>query len=88
MHRLYIVANDGRLFFADSKSNSFELIENHGSSELKPIKRLSASPWCLWCVSAKFDLLLYTYLIDTPLEHQEVAYENQVCYMSNKNYYL
>lgn len=82
MNRLYIVANDGRLFFSDSQSNSFEPIENLGSDELIAIKRLSTSPWCLWCVSAKFDLCLYTFLIDTPLEHQEVTYENQVLHSS------
>jgi hypothetical protein len=78
MNQIYLVSNDGRLFQAQQHSNTFELIEDKGTSELVRLKRVASSPWCLWCVSAQFELHLYAFLLDTPYEFQEVTYENQV----------
>ena len=42
------------------------------------IKRISSCKWCLWAISSKYELYLNVFQSDTPIEHQEVIYENEV----------
>ncbi|CAF0910386.1 unnamed protein product, partial [Brachionus calyciflorus] len=87
MNRAYIVSNDGRIFYAEPDSNSFNLLEyNTTNINNVKIKRVSSSPWCLWSISSNLNLYLFVYLLDTPFEHQEITYENQRRYnFLNKN---
>lgn len=79
MNRLYVISNDGRIFFAEPQSNSFELLDYEEINEnFIKIKKLSSAPWAFWSVSSSFKIYLFVYLLDTPLEHREVCFENQV----------
>ena len=79
MNRLYTVATDGRIFFTDPTSKSFEMLEMDNESSPQPkIKHLSSSDWCLWAVSSNFKVYLFVFKSDTPYEYQETTYENQV----------
>lgn len=79
MNRIYVLSNDGRIFFAEPSSNSFELLDYiETSGSMIKTKRLSSSPWCFWSITSKFRVKLFVYLLDTPLEHQEITFENKV----------
>lgn len=83
MNRAYIVSNDGLIFYADADSDYLSLLECNESNNIIKVKRLSSSPWCLWTISANFNLYLFVYLLDAPFEHQETTYENQVNFFSS-----
>lgn len=79
MNRIYLIGNDGRLWFGEKTSSTFELLELDDSQNGNVlIKRLSSCDWCLWLISSKFDVYLYVFKLDTPFEYQEVSYQNQV----------
>lgn len=75
MNRIYLIAQDGRIFFADKSSETFELLN---IDESLKFKKLSSSELGLWAISSSFQIYLYAYEFDTPFECQEVTYENQV----------
>jgi hypothetical protein len=86
MNRIYIASYDGRIFFADQNSTTFELLEYSDSNKyVTSVKRLSACDWCLWVVSSHYGLYVYPFKLDTPIEHVEVTYENQVFFVKIKN---
>ncbi len=76
MNRLYVTSRDGRVFFADSHSDTFELLDSDSPCQLR-FKRLASCTWSLWAVSATFRLHLCAHELDTPFEHQATTYENQ-----------
>ena len=77
MNRLYITSYDGRIFFAEQTSKSFELLEYESDENAIKVKKMSSSDWCLWAVSSQFKLYLNVLRLDTPYEHEEITYENQ-----------
>lgn len=77
MDQIYTITYDGRVFTANSTSTSFEPLNSAEDEQIK-IKRLSSSDYCLWAISSKFELYLYVFKTDIPIEHQEITYENQV----------
>ena len=79
MNRMYITSYDGRIFFAEPSSKSFELLDFHPANEHSvKVKHLSSCEWCLWAISAQFGVFVFVFKLNTPIEHQEVTYENQV----------
>jgi hypothetical protein len=83
MNRVYVVSQDGRIFFAESNSETFELLEatsyNNKHEECSiQVKRLTSCSWALWTISSSFKVYLYIFELDTPYEFQEIIYENQV----------
>ena len=83
MNRLYSLSTDGRIFYADPQSKSFELLEPADDSLTirDKIKHISSSDWCLWTVTSNLKLDLFVFQSDTPYEYQEIVYENQVPYI-------
>lgn len=75
MNRAYVISHDGRIFFADSNSETFELLE--ANYKLK-FKKLVSCDWGLWAISTSFEIYLFVFKTDTPIDYQEVTYENQV----------
>jgi hypothetical protein len=82
MNRVYIASYDGRIFFADQNSTCFELLEYESNEKNVEVKRLSASDWCVWVVTSNCLLFVFPLKLDTPIEHLEITYENQVCYQN------
>lgn len=79
MNRLYVVSTDGRVFYAEHNSRSFENLEIDPSIQNPvKIKKLSSCEWSLWGISTNLRLYLYVFKLDTPYEHIEVTYQNQV----------
>ena len=78
MNRAYVLSNDGRVFYLDPSSTSFDWLETDESSSSIKIKHLSSSDWCLWAISNSFQIYLYVFKLDTPYEFQVTTYENQV----------
>jgi hypothetical protein len=79
MNRIYITSYEGRIFFAEPDSNSFELLQTSNINDsINGVKKLSSSDWCLWAISGQLKLKLFVFKQETPYEHQEITYENQV----------
>lgn len=78
MNRVYIVSNDGLIFYADADSDYLQLLERNESNDDIKIKKISSCPWGLWAISANLNLYLFVFMLDAPFEHQEITYENQV----------
>ena len=77
MNRLYLLSNDGRIFFAEAANSYFEPLDVYEHSPIR-VKKLSSSDWCIWTISSTFKVYLYVFKTDTPIQHQEFTYENQV----------
>ena len=79
MDRIFLVAFDGRVFFAEPNSTWFEPLDDVRENEDEPvrIKKLSPSRYCLWAISSQFQVNVYVFESDIPIEFQEVTYENQ-----------
>lgn len=75
MNRAYVISQDGRIFFADSNSETFELLEEN---EKLKFKKLVSCDWGLWAISSTFEIYLYVYKTNTPIDYHEIIYENQV----------
>ena len=78
MDRIFLVSYDGRVFYAEPESSWFEPLEE-ATADAEPvrIKRLSPARHSLWTVSAMFDVHVYVFASDIPIECQETTYENQ-----------
>ncbi len=77
MNKIYTITYDGRVYVADSLSTSFELFNTDDENSIK-FKRLSSSDYCIWGISSEFELFLFVYNADIPIEFTEITYENQV----------
>jgi hypothetical protein len=84
MDRIYLLSFDGRIFYAEPNSVSFELLYVKESSStdandiIVKVKKLSSCDYCLWAIDSTFNVNLFVFQSDVPIEHQEVTYENQV----------
>ena len=80
MNQIYVISYDGRVFVANSSSTSFDPLcpDDENNNQIK-IKRLSSSPYCIWAISSQFEIYLYVFNNDIPIEYQEITYEHQVC---------
>lgn len=79
MDRIYVVSLDGRVFTANKSSESFDLLRyDESNKHFIKVKKVSSSEWCLWALSAQFQVFVYVFRLDTRYEHQEITYENQV----------
>jgi len=76
MNRLYVTSHDGRVFFADSDSDTFELLDPQNPTKTL-VKRLSTCSWSIWAVTSNFHLQFYTHTLDTPFTHTFTTFENQ-----------
>ncbi len=77
--RVLIIDGDGRLF-AINPPHEF-LIPLADSSSFYGSKRLirvSSCDWCFWSVSSEFEVNLYVYKRDVPIEVAECTFENEV----------
>ena len=72
---------DGRIFYLDSESKYFQLLEfdDERSPKVK-VKHLSSCDWCMWSVTSDFKVNLLVFKLIPPYEFHEVTYENQVCF--------
>lgn len=83
MNRVYVLSVDGRIFSADSHSETFELLDQYNRTEADNnssglrFKKLASCEWGLWTVSSTFQVYLNVFEFDTPCEYQEETYENQ-----------
>ena len=79
MDRIFLVTYDGRVFFAEPNSSWFEPLDEVRENDDEPvrIKKLSPSRYCLWAVSSMFQVHVYVFESEIPIEFQEVTYENQ-----------
>lgn len=79
MNRLYLIGSDGRVWYGEKNTSSFELLElDDMQNGQVMIKRLSSCEWCLWLITSKYNVYLYVFKLDTPFECQEISYQNQV----------
>ncbi len=87
MNRIYLLGADGRVWFGERNSTSFELLDLDDSQMNNAcqtrIKRLSSCEWCLWMITSRFQVSLYVFKLDTPFENQVISFENQVCFFSS-----
>ena len=78
MDRIYLISYDGRLFYVEPNSNSFDYLDLSSSNEEQiKIKKLSPAERSLWTISSTFEVNLIVLESDTPIEYQECTYENQ-----------
>ena len=82
-----MVSDQCKLWYAEKTSKFFEPLgmETPQGQQIL-VKKVSSCEWCIWLISSSFKVYAYVYRLDTPLEHQEVIYHNQVsCKSTNRD---
>ena len=74
MDRVYLIDHSGKLFFIEPPNEYIrELIYPN-----KKIIRISQCQYCFWAITADFEINLYIYQKNNPIQVIESTYENQV----------
>lgn len=96
MDNVLLLNNEGKLFYLEPPSPN--LYREFDDTVIPPfestLNRVSQSDWCFWAISVDFEVKLFVYDRDEPIQVNECVVENQVrieyillkysAYLSNK----
>ncbi len=78
MDRVTMIDQNGRLFFMEPPhAVVYELFDRDLAAPERAINRVSNSEWCFWAVTADFEVCLYVYQRNFPIQAVVATYENQ-----------
>lgn len=80
MENVLFLNNEGKLFNLEPPNIGMQpkFDENVTASYETALNRISNSSWCFWAISAEFEVKLFVYDRDDPIQVNECIFENQV----------
>lgn len=79
MDRVTSIDQNGRVFFIEPPSTTvFELFDRNLDAEERIINRISGCEWAFWSITADFEVCVYVYQRNFPIQASVSTYENQV----------
>lgn len=78
MDRVTMVDQNGRIYFFEPPNTMvYELFDRNINAPERTINRVSNSEWAFWAITADFEVCLYVYQRNFPIQAAVSAYENQ-----------
>ena len=82
-----MIDQNGNLFFIEPPNTMiYELFDRDLNAPERSINRVSNSEWSFWAITADFEVCLYVYQRNFPIQAAVSTYENQV--INNKKCYF
>ena len=79
IERVLLIDDEGRLFSLNPPHEFLTPLTDSGSFYgCKRLIRVSSCDWCFWSISSEFEINLYVYKRNVPIEVAECTFENEV----------
>lgn len=79
LDRVTMVDENGRLFFIEPPNTTmYELFDRNLDAPERVINRVSNCEWAFWAVTSNFEVVLYVYQRQFPIQAEVATFENQV----------
>ncbi len=79
LDRVTLIDENGRLFFFEPPGLTvYELFDRNLDAPERIISKVSNCEWAFWAVTSDFEVVLYVYQRQFPLQAEISTYENQV----------
>ena len=79
MDRVTMLDQNGRIFFIEPPSTMmYELFDRDMNAPERVINRISNCEWAFWAITADFEVCLYVYQRNFPIQAVVSTFENEV----------
>lgn len=80
MDNVLMLNNEGKLFYLEPPSPSlYQEFDDAGIASFESkLNRVSNADWCFWAISVDFEVKLFVYDRDDPIQVNECVVENHV----------